>query len=76
MQLAYLWGGVYFRLLPFGFFLFVTRFKFMPALWLFPLFLFCLSPIIHYEHRYSQPFFLFCDSDHCHVFAQILSNKK
>jgi hypothetical protein len=37
----------------------LTRFKFMPGLWLFPLFLFCLSPIIHYEQRYSQPFFFF-----------------
>ncbi|HEY9758274.1 MAG TPA: hypothetical protein V6C97_24120 [Oculatellaceae cyanobacterium] len=40
-------------------FLFVTGFAFEPGLWLFPLFLFCISPIIQYEHRYAQPFFLF-----------------
>lgn len=40
-------------------FLFLTRFQFLPGLWLFPLFLLCISPLIHYEHRYSQPFFLF-----------------
>ncbi len=40
-------------------FLWLTRFRFIPELWLFPLFLLCISPIAHYEHRYSQPFFLF-----------------
>ena len=40
-------------------FLFLTRLNITPALWLFPLFLLCLSPVIHYEHRYSQPFYFF-----------------
>jgi hypothetical protein len=37
----------------------MARLKFDPELVLFPIFLICLSPLIHYEHRYSQPFFLF-----------------
>jgi hypothetical protein len=40
-------------------FLCYSRFKFEPGLWLFPLFLLSLSPIIPYEHRYTHPFFLF-----------------
>jgi hypothetical protein len=40
-------------------FLWLTRCRFVPELWLFPLFLLAISPVAHYEHRYSQPFFLF-----------------
>lgn len=40
-------------------FLWLTRFRFVPELWLFPLFLLCISPFMHYEHRYAQPFFFF-----------------
>jgi hypothetical protein len=36
-----------------------TRFRFQPALWFFPAYLVCISTLIQYEHRYSQPFFLF-----------------
>jgi hypothetical protein len=53
----YLWCVL--SMLSFFVFLALTRFKFIPSLWLFPLFLFALSPIIHYEHRYSQPFYFF-----------------
>jgi hypothetical protein len=37
-------------------FLFLTKFEFKPGIWLFPLFLLCISPVIHYEQRYTQPF--------------------
>lgn len=54
-----IYGWCIISIITFFVFLGLTRFRFTPALWLFPLFLLCLSPIIHYEHRYSQPFFLF-----------------
>jgi hypothetical protein len=43
----------------FVFFLFMTRFRFIPGLWLFPLFLLCISPLIDFQSRFAQPFFLF-----------------
>ena len=55
----YIYAWCLISMITFWVFLFLTRFRFMPGLWLFPLFLFCISPIIHYEHRYSQPFFFF-----------------
>jgi hypothetical protein len=53
----YLWCLVSY--ISFLAFLWLTRFRFVPELWLFPLFLFFISSVAHYEHRYSQPFFLF-----------------
>jgi hypothetical protein len=40
-------------------FLYLTQFKFIPAIWIFPMFLFCIAAIAHYEHRYAQPLYLF-----------------
>jgi hypothetical protein len=54
--LPYLWcvmGSILFLV-----FLSITRFRFFPELWSFPLFVLMLSPLIHFEHRYSHPFFL------------------
>lgn len=53
----YLWSLL--STISFFVFLYLTRFQFIPEIWLFPLFMLCLSPLIHYEHRYTQPFFLF-----------------
>lgn len=53
----YLWCML--STLSFMAFLFITRFKFEPALWIFPLFLIGISVLAHYEHRYVEPFFLF-----------------
>lgn len=39
-------------------FLFVKRWQFYLELWAFPLFILALSSLIHFEHRYSHPFFL------------------
>ncbi len=53
--LPYLWcvmGSILFLA-----FLWITRFRFFPELWSFPLFVLMLSPLIHFEHRYSHPFF-------------------
>ncbi len=55
----YIYAWCVLSALAFLIFLGLTRFKFMPGLWLFPLFFVCLSPIIHYEHRYSQSFYFF-----------------
>jgi hypothetical protein len=55
ITLPYLWcviGSILFLV-----FLWVTRFRFLPELWSFPLFVLMLSPLIHFEHRYSHPFF-------------------
>jgi hypothetical protein len=40
-------------------FIALTRFEFLPSLWLFPMFLVCVSPVIQFEPRFSQPFYLF-----------------
>lgn len=53
----YLWGV--FSAATFVIFLFLTRFRFVPGLWLFPMFLICVSPLIDFQMRFSQPFFLF-----------------
>ncbi len=55
--LIYLWCVC--STLSFFVFIWFTRFKFFPELYLFPLFILCISPVMHYEHRYVQPFFLF-----------------
>ncbi len=51
----YIWCVL--SLLSFAGFLWLTRFRFVPELWLFPVFLLFISPFVHYEHRYAQPFF-------------------
>jgi hypothetical protein len=56
-QYIYAWCLI--STLTFVSFVFLTRFRLMPGLWLFPLFLICISPIIDYQARFSQPFFLF-----------------
>ena len=48
-----------FSMLIFFAFLYLTRSQFIPELWLHPLFLFLISPLIMYEHRFAQPFFFF-----------------
>ncbi len=55
----YIYAWCVISTLSFFTFLWLTRFRFIPELWLFPLFLLFISPFMHYEHRYAQPFFFF-----------------
>jgi hypothetical protein len=59
LSCPYIYWWSVFSTASFFIFLFYSRLKFEPGLVLFPLFLLCISPIIQYEHRYAQPFFLF-----------------
>src|SRR5262249_28582248 len=54
----YIYAACVLSTMTFFLFLVRNRFRFSPDLWLIPLYLLCVSPLIHYEHRYSQPFFL------------------
>jgi len=56
---VYIYSWCVLSTISFFVFLYLNRSKFLPGLWLFPAFLLCLSPLIHYEHRYSQPFSFF-----------------
>jgi len=58
-QYWYIYAWCLLSTLSFFVFLWMTRFKFIPEIWLFPLFLLCISPLIHYEHRYAHPFLFF-----------------
>jgi len=55
----YLYAWSLLSTISFIVFLWLNRFRFIPELCLFPLFLLCISPLIHYEHRYAQPFLFF-----------------
>ncbi len=54
----YIYAWCLISTVSFVIFLWLTRLRFVPELWLFPLFLLFISSLAHYEHRYSQPFFL------------------
>jgi hypothetical protein len=55
-------------------FLIAGGFTFGADLWLVPLFLISISPLIHYEHRYSQPFFLIVTPISTMYLIPLLSN--
>jgi hypothetical protein len=56
---VYIYAWCVLSTISFFIFLYFHKSKFIPGLWLFPMFMLCLSPIIHYEHRYSQAFSFF-----------------